>query len=120
MSPKELVLEYYNSDALRRPDVMGEYIHNGFLMQWHSSKGYLEADKADVMALAEQLGKSYITSRIAISHIIEEGNQVSVKYTHYVTPLENPDEEMVLGHFFVFWELKDNKLYKAYLMSQLG
>lgn len=120
MSPKELVLEYYKQDALRHPDVMDKYLHNDFLLQWHSSKGYLEADKNDVMALAAGMGKSYTSSRTEIVAVLGEGNQVAVRYIYHVTAFENPGEEMVLGHFAIFWELKDDKLYRGYLMSQLG
>jgi hypothetical protein len=120
MTAKELVLEYYNLYALRNPRIMERFIHTDFIMQWYSSKGYLEVDKQDLMALAEEMGKSYTSSRIEISHILEENNQVAVRYAHHVTAFENPTEEMILAHFTVFWELKDNLLYKAYVMSQLG
>lgn len=120
MTPKELVSEYYKLNALHNPDVMDKYLHNDFVMQWYSSKGYFEADKKDGLALAAELSKSYASSHIAISHIIAEGSMVSVRYTHHVTTIENPSEEMVLAHFMVVWEIKDSKLHKAYLMSQLG
>jgi len=120
MTAKELVLEYYTLDALRNPQVMDKYIHNDFILQWYSSKGYLEVDKKDLMALAAEMGKSYTSSRIEISHILEEGSQVSVRYVQYVTAFENPNEEMVLAHFTMFWEVKDNLLHRGYLMSQLG
>jgi len=120
MTAKELVLEYYTLDAVRNPRVMDKFIHKDFVLHWYSSKGYLEIDKNDLMALAAEMGKSYTSSRIDISHIIEEGTQVSVRYTHYVTAFENPNEEMVLAHFVVFWEVKNGQLYRGYLMSQLG
>lgn len=120
MSPKELVLEYYNQDALRHPEVMNKYLHKDFLLQWHSSKGYLEADKTDVMALAAEMGKSYTSSRTEIVSILEDGEEVAVRYVYYVTAFENPTEEMVLAHFAVFWKIKDGQLYHGRLMSQLG
>ena|SRR5690606_31993946 len=120
MTAKELVAEYYNSQALKNPDIMKDYLHEGMLLQWHSSKGYLQLEKNDLLALVAELDKSYVSSRVDITHIIAEGEQVSVRYTHYVHAFENPDEEMVLAHFVVIWEIKDNKLYKGYLMSQLG
>lgn len=120
MAAKELVQEYYRSDALRNPQVMERFIHDDFNLQWYSSKGFFEADRKDILALAGELSKSYATSHIEISHIIAEGNQVSVRYTHHVTTIENPGEEMILAHFMVLWEVKDGKLYRGYLMSQLG
>ena len=120
MEAKELVREYYNSGAYRNVDAMKRFIHNDLVLQWHSSKGYLELDKNDLLALAQELGKSYVSSRVAISHIIEEEGNVCVRYTHYVHAFENPDEEMVLANFMIIWEVKDNQFYKGYLMSQLG
>jgi len=120
MTAKELVQDYYRLDALRNPQIMDKYLHTDFLLQWYSSKGYLEIDKKDLMALAAEMGKSYTSSRVEITHILEENSQVSVRYTHYVTAIENPAEEMVLAHFVMFWEVKDARLHRGYLMSQLG
>ncbi len=120
MNAKELVKEYYNSEAFRNVEAMNRFIHDELVLQWHSSKGYLQLEKSDLLALAAELDKSYVSSRTKISHIIEEDGQVCVRYTHYVHAFENPDEEMVLGHFVVIWEIKDNMFYKGYLMSQLG
>ncbi len=120
MSAKELVSEYYNSGSFRTRNKMEQYLHDELILQWHSSKGYLELEKSDLLILAAELDKSYSSSRLDISHIIAEGNAVSVRYTHYVNPIENPNEEMVLAHFAVIWEVQDDKFYRGYLMSQLG
>lgn len=120
MSAKELVAEYYNSEAYRNPDIMKKFIHDELVLQWHSSKGYLQLEKSDLLALVAELFKSYSSSRLDITHMIAEAEKVTVRYTHYVHAFENPDEEMILAHFVVIWEVKDNKLYKGYLMSQLG
>ena len=57
----------------------------------------------------------------AIMEAAEAGIKVIITiYTHYVNAFENPNEEMVLAHFVVIWEVKDGKLYKGFLMSQLG
>ena len=42
------------------------------------------------------------------------------RYSHFVKTFENPREEMLLAHFFVIWEIKDNKLYRGYQMSQFN
>jgi len=120
MTAKELVSDYYNSGAFRSKATMDKYLHEELLVQWHSSKGYLELEKNDLLTLAAELEKSYSSSRLDISHTIAEGDAVTVRYTHYVNPIENPNEEMVLAHFVVIWEVKDNMFYKGYLMSQLG
>ncbi len=120
MGAKELVTEYYRSGAYRDAKAMDRFIHDELVFQWHSSKGYLELEKDDLLALAAELGKSYSDSRVVITHMIAEGDAVSVRYTHYVNAFENPGEEMVLAHFMIIWEVKDGKLFKGFLMSQLG
>ena len=120
MTAKDIVQEYYRSGALHNPEVMATYVHDDFNLEWYSTKGYFEADKNDILALAGELAKSYATSYIHIKKIISEDNIVSVHYTHHVTAIENPQEDMILGHFMVIWEVKDDKLYKAYLMSHQG
>lgn len=120
MTAKELVSEYYNSGAFRSKEAMKNYLHDELVLQWHSSKGYLQLEKSDLLTLASEIDKSYSASRLNISHIIAEDDTVTVRYTHYVNPIESPNEEMVLAHFVVIWEVKDNKFYKGYLMSQLG
>jgi len=120
MTAKELVSDYYKNEAFRKKETMKNYLHDDLLVQWHSSKGYLELEKDDLLALAVELDKSYSAARLDISHLIAEENTVTVRYTHYVNAIENPNEEMILAHFVVIWEVKDNKFYKGYLMSQLG
>lgn len=120
MDAKELVTEYYKLQGFRDVAVSQNFIHDDLQLKWHSSKGYLELDKSDFLALVAEMGKSYCSSRLDITHIVAEGNNVTVRYTHYVCAIENPSEEMTLAHFVVIWEVKDNKLHKGYLMSQLG
>ena len=120
MTAKELVTEYYQSGASRTSEGIARFLHDEMTLKWHSSKGYLQLEKSDIFALTSELEKSYCSSRLDISHIIADGEAVSVRYTHYVNAFENPHEEMVLAHFVVIWEVKDSKLYNGYLMSQLG
>lgn len=120
MSAKELVSEYYSSGAFKSGPDMSKYLHEDLMLQWHSSKGFLQLEKSDLLTLAAELDKSYSSARLEVTHIIAEGDAVTVRYTHYVNAIENPGEEMILAHFVVIWEVKDNKFYKGYLMSQLG
>ncbi|WP_297332307.1 nuclear transport factor 2 family protein [Flavobacterium sp.] len=120
MDAKELVTAYYNSDAFGNPDVMDRFIHKDMKMEWRSSKGFLQVDKEDLLELVAGLKRAYSSYRLDIGHIIADGGRACVRYTHYVHAIENPSEEVVLGHFVAIWEIKDKKLYKGYLMSQVG
>ena len=77
-------------------------------------------NREDIINLSLELSKAYIRSKIRISHILAEKNLVSVRYSHFVKTIENPREEMLLAHFITIWEIKDDKLYRGYQMSQLS
>jgi hypothetical protein len=117
MSPKEVVLAYY--DALIDPAGITRYVHQNLYIQWYSTRGYIELDSREIITFARQNKGNYATLRIEISHIIEEGDTVSVRYSNYVRTSENPYEELLLSHSLAIWEIRDNLLYRGYVMSQL-
>ena len=100
-------------------ETVSKLLHNDVVLEWQSSKGFLKLNRQEIIDLTTELGKAYVRSKARITHILEEGNTVSVRYSHYVKTIENPREEMLLAHFMVIWELKDNKLHRGYQMSQL-
>ena len=119
MSAKEIVQEFYKSDALLENETVSKLLHDDVVLEWHSSKGFLKLKHLEIIDLTNELSKAYVRSKARITHILEEGNTVALRYSHYVKTIENPREEMLLAHFMVIWELKDNKLYRGYQMSQL-
>lgn len=120
MSAKELVLDFYKNDLILNKSEVNEFLHDELIIEWNSSKGFVQMNKQDVLNLSDELSRAYIRSKIRITHVIEEKNMVSVRYSHFVKTVENPREEMVLAHFFAIWEIKDNKLYRGYQMSQFS
>lgn|SRR5690606_20194487 len=119
MSTKKFVLDFYKSDALTNRDVMDTFLHPDAVVEWNSSKGFLEMKREEILALSSELGRAYSNSRVSISHILHDRNLVSVRYSIHVKTIENPREEMLLAHFMVIWEIKDGKLFRGYQMSQL-
>lgn len=120
MTPKKIVEAFYKSDALIDSALMETFLHPEILLDWNSSKGFIQMRREELVALAAELGKAYARSKIRISHILADGNLVSVRYSHFVKTIENPREEMLLAHFIVIWEIKDGKLFRGYQMSQLS
>jgi hypothetical protein len=120
MKAKDIVKNFYKSDAFRNRELLDSFIHPDISLDWHSSKGFLRLNREEMLTLADELGKAYHSSRIYINHILEEDNVVTVRYIHYVKTIENPREEMVLANFIVIWELKEDKLHRGYQMSQLS
>ena len=120
MSVKEIVQKFYKSDALIDSAVMKDYLHPEVVVEWNSSKGFLELDYNALVQLSDELSKAYVRSKVRISHILAENDLVSLRYSHFVKTVENPREEMLLAHFNVIWQIKDNKLFRGYQMSQLS
>jgi len=120
MNAKEIVQNFYKSDVLIEPNLVKEFLHPEVILEWHSSQGFLKLNYDDIIVLSTDLSKAYVRSKSKITHIIAEDNTVSVRYAHYVKTIENPREEMLLAHFIVLWELKNDKLYRGFQMSQLS
>ncbi|MCW2118400.1 nuclear transport factor 2 family protein [Flavobacterium sp. 7A] len=118
MTAKELVLDFYKSDALIDCEVMKQYIHPDIHIDWNNSNGFLELNYEAILAFTSNLSSGYVRSKAKISHIIAENNLVSVHYSHVVKTIENPREDMLVGHFMVIWEIKDNKLFRGFQISQ--
>ena len=117
MKPKEIVLEFYKSDVLLDKKAVKELMHPEFTIDWNSSEGFIQMNYEDMMSLTDEMARAYIRSKIRISHIIQEDNLVSLRFSHFVKTIENPREDMLLGNFFVIWEIKDDKLFKGFQMS---
>jgi hypothetical protein len=120
MTAKELVQDFYKSDALIDSTIMKEYLHSDVLLDWNSSKGFVQLDYDGLVNISEELGRAYVRSKVRVSHIIAENDMITVRYSHFVKTIENPREEMLLAHFISIWQVKDNKLYRGYQMSQLS
>jgi hypothetical protein len=120
MSSKEIIQSFYKSDALIDSAVMKEFLHPEIILEWNSSKGFVQLDFQGILDISTELGKAYVRSKVRVSHIVTEEETVSVRYSHFVKTIENPREEMLLAHFMAIWQLKDGKLYRGYQMSQLS
>jgi hypothetical protein len=119
MSAKKLIQDFYKSEALINNEMMSTYLHPEVLLDWNSSTGFKQLNYNDILDLAKELGKAYVRSKARVSHLVKEGDQIAVRYSHYIKTVENPREEMLLAHFMVIWEVKDNLLYRGFQMSQL-
>lgn len=117
---KKLIQDFYKSDAFINSEIMDSYLHPDMILDWNSSTGFKQLSRQDLLNLSAELGKAYVRSKVRISHILKEGNEIMVRYSHFIKTLENPREEMLLGHFMVIWEVKDDKLYRGYQISQVS
>jgi hypothetical protein len=118
MSAKQIVTDFYKSDAFIDSTIIKKYIHPEIIFEWNNSDGFTTFNYQSIIDFTDQLSKAYIWTNAKITHIIQEKDQVTVRYEHYAKTLENPREEMLLGYFMTFWELKDEKLYRGFQISQ--
>lgn len=119
MTAKKIVQDFYKSDALINVAEMESFLHNDFKLEWQGSTGLSTFNKQEALTLTNQMSTSYVRSKVRIHSILQEKNQVAVRYSHFVKTMENPREEMLLAHFFVIWELKEDKLFRGFQMSQV-
>lgn len=120
MSPKEIVTSFYKSDAYINPEIMKDFLHPECVLEWNSSTGFIQRNHEQILNLTEEISRAYVRTKARISHILEDGNLVSVRLDHFVKTIENPREEMFLAHIMIIWEIKDDKLYKGYQISQIA
>ncbi|SDS36857.1 SnoaL-like domain-containing protein [Formosa sp. Hel1_31_208] len=119
MTPKETVKAFYDLD-LAKSDKAMDLIHKDCQLYWNSSKGFKSLDYDGIAAMLDGLKKAYLSFNYRISHLLQDGNTVAARYTIYGTPIERSEKEDALAHFISIWEVRDQKLYRCYEMSQLA
>lgn len=120
MTNKKWIEAFFKSDAFINVAEMDAFLHVDFLLEWQSSKGFLKMSKQEVLNFTQEMSVSYVRTKIRMHDILNEKNQVAVRYSHFVNTVENPSEEILLAHFFALYEVKDNKIFRCFQMSQLS
>jgi hypothetical protein len=85
---------------------------------WNSSTGFYKLDFESFQKMSYEMGKSFESLNCDITHLLQEGNNVTIRFSYNVNTIESPDEEIPVAHFIAIWEIKDEKLYKGYIISQ--
>lgn len=119
MSVKKFIKDFYKSDALINGQLLATYLHDDIEFVWTSSTGKKTYTKSDLVALATEMSRAYVRSKVCIKSLVKEKNHVAVFYAHYVKTIENPREDILLADFAVVWEVKDEKLVSGTQISQL-
>ena len=115
---KEIVKGFYKSDILNDESVMEKYFHPELLLIWNSMDGLTIMNNDDLVGFFSEIRRTYHDLRIEVSHLLADDNHVTIRYKYYVRTIENPDEELGISHFIAIWEIKDDKLYRGYQVSQ--
>lgn len=117
-SAKNIVKDFYRSDILRDNAVLKKYFHPEIVLIWNSSDGLTIMHYDDMISFFTEIRRTYHDLRVEVSHILEDDNYVTIRYKYYVKTIENPDEELGISHFIAIWEIKDDKFYRGYQVSQ--
>jgi hypothetical protein len=80
--------------------VLKEYLHPDVILDWNSSKGFIQLDFDSLLNLSDELAKAYVRSKIRISHIIAENDMITVRYAHFVKHRESKRRDVV-GKFYI-------------------
>ena len=117
-SAKEVVKGFYKSDILKDESILETYFHPEVILIWNSDDGLTIMHNKDIMSFFSEVRRTYFDLRLEVSHLLADDNHVTIRYKYYVRTIENPDEEMGIAHFIGIWEVKDEKLYRGYQISQ--
>lgn len=117
-SAKEVVRGFYRADILKDESVLGEFFHPEAELIWNSNDGLTIMNTEDLINFFSEIKRTYFDLRIEVSHLLADDNHVTIRYKYYVRTIENPDEELGIAHFIAIWEVKDDKLYRGYQVSQ--
>ena len=115
---KEIVRDFYNSDLLKDETILERFFHPDLRLIWNSADGLNILSYNDLKNFLGEVKRSYNDLRIEISHLLADGPHVTIRYKYYIRTMENPDEELGIAHFIGIWEVKDDKIYKGYQVSQ--
>ena len=120
MSTKELVKAFYDSDIANDSNVVSKFFHRDCELHWSSSKGFNLLTYNAIDEFFTGTRKSYDSLRFEFTHLLEVEDTVATRHTLFAKTIENPDIEIVLARYSTIWEVKDNKLYRGYEISQLA
>jgi len=64
MKAKDIVANFYKSDVVLDTDALDVLLHDDVLLEWHSTKGFLQLNKPMILDLSKELNKAYVRSKI--------------------------------------------------------
>jgi len=118
MTPRDVVKSFYDSDLANDQDIVSTFFHKDCELHWNSSHGFMQLRYDDIVKFFDGIQKSYNNLRFQFSHMLEDGQFVTSRHTLFANTIENPDGEVTLAHFIAIWEVKEDKLYSCYEISQ--
>lgn len=118
MTPKALIKSLCDSDLANNPALIDTFYHKDCLIYWNSSKGFSERDFNGISEFFKGVRESYNSLRFSITHLLAEDEAVTLRYTLYANTIESQDDEVPIAHYICIFHIKDNKIHRAYEISQ--
>lgn len=115
---KRVVIDFYTSDFFNKNQNVEKYLHPDMELFWNARTGYSHMNRDDIYQLTKEAAKSFDSVRCEITHLLQEGKNVTIRFTFYIRTIENPNEETPVAHFVAIWEVKNGLMLKGYQMSQ--
>lgn len=115
---KKLVREFLESGFYHPIENNDKYLHEDVQIFWNSDSGYYKLTARDFQIITKNLTDSFDAWYCEIGHIIQEGNELGIRFSYFVETVENPDEELPVADFIGMLSLKDGKIHRGYLVSQ--
>lgn len=117
-SGKSIVSDFYTSDFFNENANVKRHLHPDMELFWNARTGYSHMRIEDISEVTSEASKSFESVRCDITHLLEDGDNVTIRFTFFVSTIENPNEEMPVAHFMAIWQIKDGLMYRGYQMSQ--
>ncbi|TYB76251.1 nuclear transport factor 2 family protein [Bizionia myxarmorum] len=118
MTSKALIKSFYESDLANDETVIDQFYHKDCIIFWNSSKGLSERNFDEISLFFKGVRESYNDLRFDTTHLLEEDNLVTARYTLYACTIESEGDEIPLAHYICIYHIKDNKIHRAYEISQ--
>ncbi|SDL19446.1 SnoaL-like domain-containing protein [Salinimicrobium catena] len=118
LEAKECVEKFYTSDFYKNPETIKDYLHPDAQLFWNSSAGFHKLKYQEICDMSKELTRSFESLRADISHLLDDNDTITIRFTYHVRTIENPDEELPMAHFIAIWEMRDGKMFKGHQISQ--
>lgn len=117
MTNLQKIKQFYRSDNFRNIKLVDELFDDKISLEWNSSVGIFDYNKADILKLSKELYENYITSKVELLTIFGDDDKVALRYKYYASTIENPSELMLITKVMVIWEFEDGKIIRGYQSS---
>ncbi|MCO4821091.1 MAG: nuclear transport factor 2 family protein [Flavobacteriaceae bacterium] len=118
MTAKALLNTFFESDVANDLEVIKRFYHKDCIAYWNSSKGFSERDFNAIYEFFKGVTVSYDRMRFQVSHMLQEDDFITVRYTLYACTIEAPDNEIPLAHYSSIIQFKDDQFYRVWEMTQ--